>query len=344
MKIKRRGKSLEDEVKSEANEPAGKKVPYRFDKVISTGSTLLDLSISGGRVRGGGIPGGVLVEMYGPSGGGKTSLLAELCASTQRKGGDVRFRDPESRLDKEYSEIHGMSIDEKFFDYDRPDTVKEFFDDLWGWKYNEGALNIFAGDSVAALSTELEMENEEGDKRGQKQAKEFSQNLRKTARKIGEKNILVAFSNQIRQGEHGEVTPGGNALAFYASLRLRVGQVELVEKELTLKSGKVIKKAMGIKSLCYVRKSTIDNPFRSAMIYIMFGYGIDDVRGNLQWYKDMMKGSVYDCFGKTYKSIQDAVRYVEEKSLEAKLRNKVIDLWEDIEKKFKVERRPKVRF
>ena len=353
MKIRRRKKrsrtsEIADEVSNEAKAPVEPKIKLRFDKVVSTGSTLLDLSISGKRIRGGGLPAGILAEFYGPSASGKSSVLASICSSAQRKGGLVRLRDPEARMDEEYATIYGINFSEEVFDYARPDTVLEFFTDLWTWKYENEAINVFGGDSVAALSTQLEMENEEGDKRGQKQAKEFSQNLRKSARIIGGKNILAIFNNQVRQGENGETRSGGRAMEFYASLIVRIGKMSGkdgdIKKEIKLKSGKSVEKIIGIQSMCYVKKSTVDDPYRSCPLSIVFGYGIDTVRDELQYYKDLTKETTYNCFDKTYQSLEKAIQYVEEFKFQKRLRNRTIDLWEEVESKFKIERKPKVWF
>ena len=92
--------------------------PLSFDATLSTGSTLLDLCISGGKCAEGGIPGGIVVEIFGRPGSGKTAILAELFASAQSKGGDAMFKDPEARLDKEYAKIYGVRLDAK--NYSRP--------------------------------------------------------------------------------------------------------------------------------------------------------------------------------------------------------------------------------
>lgn len=313
----------------------------RFNKVVSTGDTRLDLALSGKRVKGGGLPGGILIEIFGPEGSGKTAIASEICASAQSKGGDVRFRDPESRLDKEYTSIYGIDIQSKFFDYSRPETVKELFKDHKEWEPEEDEINVFAGDSIAALSTEMEMEDE--DKRGQKQAKEFSQNLRKNARSLARQNVLTVFTNQLREGEKGETTPGGRGIRFYASARLRVAQTELIWREKKLKSGVKVKKAIGIVSTCYVKKSTIDEPYRMCDIYIIFNYGIDDIRGNLQYMKDMTKDSMYDCFGKRFHGIDAAIDYIEKNKLQNKLKKQVIETWEEIQKMFETNREKKSR-
>lgn len=336
---------IADEISSESKKKPSKKVPLRFDKVIRTGSTLLDLAISGGRVIGGGIPGGVLAEIYGTSGSGKTSLLASICANAQRSGGDVDIQDPESRLDKEYMEIYGLSLKGAGFSYSRPDTVLEAFEHLWEWysDLKDGVISVAAIDAVAALSTELEMEK--GDKMGMKQAKEFSQNLRKSARRLGDEKQITVFNNQLRQSETGETTPCGMAMEFYGSLRIRVQQKMMIEKIVKLNSGVEVKKKVGILSSCYIKKSTVDDPYRSCPLSILFGYGIDDIRDQLQWYKDMTKETKYNVFGdKSYVAVEKAILYIEENNLQKELRDRTIKLWQEIEDGFKVERKPKVFF
>lgn len=310
------------------------------DSVVSTGSTLLDLAISGKRRRGGGVPGGIMMEIFGGEGSGKTAILAEICASVQSHDGEAKFLDPEARLDKEYARIYQMNLE--IADYSRPDTVTEIFDAISSWKpKNNKVINVIATDSLAALSTELEMTK--GDKMGMKRAKEFSTGFRITARQIVSNNWLLACTNQTRQGDYGEVTPGGKAIAFYSSLRLRVTQKELIYQEKDF-NGTKIKKAIGIHSNIYVKKSTVDDPYREVPIYIIFGYGIDDIRANLQYYKDMMGLSTYACpDGKTYQALNAAIGYIEKNQLQNDLKEKVIDLWEEIESKFNLNRMKKER-
>lgn len=316
-----------------------------FRTVISTGSTLLDLAISGGRIRGGGVPSGILVEVFGPSGVGKTSVLAEICADAQAKGGALKFLDPEARLDQEYMRIYGMELDKA--DYYMPDTVSEVFEHILKWNPPdppEGATNVIATDSLAALSSDLEL-SEGGDKRGQKIAKDFSQGLRKTCRLIKKNNFIVACSNQVRQGDTGEVTSGGKGIPFYASLRIRVGpptQDKYLKKTITV-GGKQHEKIYGIQSICTIKKSSVDDPYRTAPIFIVFGFGIDDIRGNLTYLKAMTGGDKYNAITKEFARIDAAIAYIEENNLELDLKNKVIDLWEEIENKFKVQRKPKKR-
>jgi RecA/RadA recombinase len=329
-----------NEVKSDKIRIEGEEFDLKFDKVISTGSTLLDLAISGGRVKGGGIPGGILAIFYGPAGGGKTAILSEIGASCQRKKGELMFLDPEARLDRQYAEIYGVHIDKD--NYTRPDTVDEAFQAIWDWNPKaEGVTNVICMDSTAALSTEIEMEGK--DKMGMKRAKDFSAGFRKTARLIPNKGWLVAASNQVRESDMGEVIPGGKAMEFYPSLIVRVGRIEKIIKKVT-EGKKVIERATGIVSRCSVRKSSIDVPFRTAEIYITFGYGLDDIQANLQYLKDMSGWTTYKCpDGKTFQRLEAAIRYIEDQKLIKQLRSEVIDLWEKIDEKFRSVRKPKVR-
>ena len=316
-----------------------------WKQTLSTGSTLLDLAISSGRKYGGGIPGGILVEIYGRSGSGKTSILSELCGSAQASGGEIMFQDPEARLDEEYAKTYGVDVPKK--GYFQPNTVTELFDNFTKWnpKSND-SINVMAADSLAALSTELEMEK--GDKMGMRRAKEFSTEFRKHCRFINEKGWIIACSNQVRQGDYGDVTPGGKATEFYASLRISVNQKEKLYKERQMtnedgKKGKKIKRAFGIRSHCIIQKSSIDKPYRDVPIYIVFDYGIDDVRGNLQWLKDTMGYTTYKAVDKTYNRIDLAIDYIEAQNLEEALRKEIIEVWNQVEKRFKQERKKKKR-
>lgn len=337
-------KGLERSIKKSSKKKPKKPFEPKFSKVISTGSTLLDLAISGKRVRGGGIPGGVVCEFYGPSQSGKTSILAELAASCESRGGEVEFKDPEARLDIGYCGIYGLDMKDymRREAYTKPDTVSELFNSFVEWDpENEDAVNIQCCDSLAALSTNLELEK--GDKMGMRRAKEFSEGLRKTCRIIEKKNWVIACSNQVRQGEYGDVTIGGKAIPFYASIRVSLKQKTRVEKRKKLTSGKEIVKIVGIITECTVVK-TVDEPYRIAPIHIIFNYGLDDIRANLQWLKDMNKWSAYKVPGdKSFRGLDQAVRYVEENKLIKEIRNQVIDLWEEIEGRFNTDRPKKKR-
>lgn len=319
-----------------------------INMTVSTGSTLLDLAISGKRRRGGGIPAGILVELFGGAGTGKTAVLATICASAQAQGGEARFDDPEGRLDQEYSQIYRVNLAEDFFDYHRSKLVSDLFQNMWDWKPKRSdVINIFAGDSMAALSTEMEMEEE--DKRGQLRAKEFSAGFRKTCLLISQQDRVVVLTNQIRAGEGGaHVTPGGFALPFYASLRIRfrfpMKNAHVIEKvKFDLGKEKEVEEVIGIKVDCSIAKSTVDEPYREVPVYITFGYGIDDIRANLQYVKDMTGTSTYVIAGKSFKGMNQAIHHVEENGKEQVLRDNVIDIWEEIQK-HRIVRKPRSVF
>jgi len=341
--------SAVDSVKKSAEMKPLTNLVISWKETLSTGSTLLDLAISSGRKYGGGIPGGIFVEIYGRSGSGKTSILSELCGSSQATGGDIMFMDPEARLDEEYAKTYGVVIPEKA--YKKPDTVTEMFDYFNNWKpKSETTINVFAADSLAALSTKLELEK--GDAMGMRRAKEFSTEFRKNCRKINDNGWLMACSNQVRQGTYGDITPGGKAAEFYSSLRISVNQVRKLFKEKKMSyenengkkiQGKEIKRAYGIESKCIITKSSIDKPYREVPIYIVFDYGIDNIRGNLQWMKDTLGLSKYNAVNKEYARMDLAIDWIEKNNLEKELEKITIDLWMKVEEMFKHSRKQKNR-
>ena len=336
---------MADNYEKETTERPKKKPIYKDDLVISTSSTLLDKAIFGGRQPEGGVPGGTIIEIFGPEGIGKTAILAEICGNAQARGGEAKFRDPEGRLDREYAEIYGMSLEGD--NYKRTHDVTEIFDDIMVWDPpNKDAINVFGCDSLAALVTELEM-GEKGDKMGMRRAKEFSQGFRKISTLIAEGgHKLLACTNQIREGDSGRITPGGWAIRFYSSIRLDIryfykggvkGGGRYITKDLKVgEKNKEVSKVIGINCVVKVVKNSKDDPYREAPISIVFGYGIDDIRANLQWYKDMTGGTVYECGdGQTYQAMDPAIKHIEANDLENGLRENVIDLWNEIEEKFK---------
>jgi protein RecA len=324
------------------------KLDGNFDIMTSTSSTLLDLAISGSRVHGGGLPGGILIEAFGPSQSGKTALLCEIAGNVQRAGGDVQFQDPEARLDQEYFGMYGMKIKEE--NYHQPDTVTQVFKKVRDWVpetevRGKVVHGIFA-DSLAALSTDMEMENEDGDKMGGRRAKEFSEQLRKTCREIKAKNYLLVCSNQIRMKMDAQkfeskfTTSGGEAVKFYASVRMKFNNPDKVWKEVTI-AGKKVKKCIGITTEIEVVK-TVDKPYRKAEVTFLFDYGIDNIRMNLQFCKDNTKNTTYTLGHRSLSnSMEEAIRIIEKEGLEKQLEEQTIDLWEDIESKFASERKPK---
>jgi recombination protein RecA len=335
---------IANEIEEVVDNDKKKEAEIRFNKMISTGSTQLDLAISGKRVRGGGLPGGVIVEISGPSSVGKTAILSEIIASAQLKGGDAKLIDPEARFDQEYSTIYGMEFDQ--CEYSRPDTVSQMFSELWEWKPKnkvEDAISVFAADSLAALSTETEMEDT--DKYGMRRAKEFSEGLRKTARIIANNNWLVPCTNQERESPNGIVTPGGKGIPYYASLRLRLSKPMKGNKIIRTSTINGVKheKVDGIRTVVKVIKNSIDEPFRECRFSLVFSVGIDNVRDNIEYIKENTKAEKYILFDQEFGRIEKAIEYIESNNLELELENQVIDLWEEIQKAFIIDRKTKVR-
>ena len=319
-----------------------------MDHVISTGSTLLDLEISGGRIHGGGIPSGIMVEVFGPSGCGKTVLLCEIAGAVQRKGGRVDFKDPESRLNKQFAKMFDFDTDH--MDYSTPNTVTDVFNSIRNLEPdNPNTVNGIFTDSLAALSTNLEMESDEGDKMGMKRAKEFSEGFRRTCRLLPVNNYLMVCSNQVRQnsnaGPYGAkyMSPGGEAIGFYSSLRLRCGSPQKIKDKKTV-AGKEVKRVIGVTTVIEVFKSSVWKPYGMAPVTIIFDYGIDDIRQNLQFIKNFTSNTTYTVNGESLSNaMEEAISVVEEQKLTQDLKNEVIDLWTQINKKFKQNRKPKVR-
>jgi len=321
-----------------------------FDSTVSTGSTLLDLAISGGRFREGGIPTGILVEIFGPSGTGKTVLLSQIAGNIQKAGGTIMFHDPEARLNKQFAKMFGLDLDSNTINYTIPNTIPQVFTSVRGWipqkKDTEQSYGVLA-DSLAALSTDMEMDKEEGDKMGMRRAKEFSEELRKTCRIISQRNVLMVCSNQIRQnldaGPYGQkyTSPGGEALGFYSSLRLRCMSPQKIKVKRSVR-GKEHERIVGVRVGIEVFKSSVWKPFRSAEVYILYDYGIDDIRGNLAFTKSVTSDTVYRLGDQALgKSMDKAIKTVEEEGLEQQLKDKTIELWNEVEEKFVEKRKPR---
>lgn len=363
-------KKLSDQVKEgveneKKKEPSVYKPPEgNFKMMSSFRSTLLDLAISGGKIRGGGVPSSIIIELYGPASIGKTALLLSLASDIEKKGGDAPFQEPEARLSEGFAEIFGYRVDKnKIY---RPDTVPEMFDNLYKWKpKNPKVINGMMIDSLAAFASDLEMKNL-GKPASQKKkdeysrvAKQFSQGLRTHARFIERNNYIFACSNQLRDvmdpgfGEKQKST-GGHAFKYYGSLRLKaeksitkkildgqnIGYKIWTEKE--DKFGTLRKEAIGTSLIVTVDKSSVWKPFRSAPVHIIWDYGIDNIRANLQYVKDVTKASIY-CVNDTKlsQSLEESIAIVEDNNLEEELENQVIDLWEEINRLFQTKRKSK---
>ena len=257
------------------------------------------------------------------------------------------FHDPEARLNKQFARMFGLDSDN--INYTMPNTIPEVFKSVREWipkTVKQKHYGVFA-DSLAALSTDMEMGKDEGDKMGMRRAKEFSEELRKTCRIITQQNVLMVCSNQIRQnldaGPYGQKykSPGGEALGFYSSLRLRCFSPQKLKVKRSF-HGKEHERIVGIKTEVEVFKSSIWKPYRTAEIYIMFDYGIDDIRGNLAFVKSSSSDTVYKLNDKSLgKSMDLAIKTIEEEGLELELKKKVIELWNEVEGKFDEKRKPR---
>ena len=290
--------------------------------VISTGSLGLDIALGIG-----GLPRGRIVEIYGPESSGKTTLTLQVIAQAQKLGGTAAFVDAEHALDPTYARKLGVNIDDLLVS--QPDTGEQALE-IADMLVRSGAVDVVVIDSVAALTPKAEIEGEMGDSHMGLQARLMSQALRKLTGNINRSNTMVILINQIRMKigvmfGNPETTTGGNALKFYASVRLDIRRTGAIKK------GDEI---VGSETRVKVVKNKVAPPFKEANFEIMYGEGTSRegelIELGVEHGFIEKSGAWYSCNGERIGQGKDNVRtYLKEhpdmaRDIEEKIRAKLL--------------------